>query len=347
DSFTITGNFTNVTDSTMFYLTNSDSGIKIDSALLLNGKLSMKGKLSETPEFLILQASLGKEHLGKFLLMGNEDVNLSGDKDDFPYHIKTSGSVYQQEEDKLNDLVKDLRQERHEMVMDYFSSSDSIKESKEGDLIKNMKRIDSITDKITIEFIGENINTYAALNQLSFYKDRIDIDTVKQLYAKINDDMKKTKYAELVKVYIDNKKLEEGDEYYDFEAFNTEEKQVKLSELRKKYTLIEFTSRFCGPCRQALPELKKINREYGENLSIVSFSTDRKKEDWIDLVKVDSASWPVLWDGKGRYSEIQVRYGVSGVPSFVVIGPDNKIVKKWTGYGGATIESILKEVINL
>jgi hypothetical protein len=74
---------------------------------------------------------------------------------------------------------------------------------------------------------------------------------------------------------------------------------------------------------------------------IVSFSADNKKEVWLNSVDRDKITWTSLWNGNGIYSETCIRYGVTGFPTFILIGPDRKIADKWTGYAkGMLIEKL-------
>jgi len=40
-------------------------------------------------------------------------------------------------------------------------------------------------------------------------------------------------------------------------------------------------------------------------------------------------------------------YGFDGIPKFVVIGPDGKILDKWTGYGKGIFEARLKKLCKI
>ena len=56
-----------------------------------------------------------------------------------------------------------------------------------------------------------------------------------------------------------------------------------------------------------------IDKTYSDSLEIISFSGDSKKDIWLNSLKRDSVTWISLWDGKGRYSETYIKYGIQGV----------------------------------
>lgn|GEM_PF-6147823 len=65
---------------------------------------------------------------------------------------------------------------------------------------------------------------------------------------------------------------------------------------------------------------------------MITFSTDNNR-DWLKGIKDGKIDWLTVSDGKGYYSDAVLRYGVDGIPHFLIISPDGKVVDKWTGYG--------------
>ena len=46
-----------------------------------------------------------------------------------------------------------------------------------------------------------------------------------------------------------------------------------------KVVIMKFTATWCGPCKQQIPYLKKVEESYhGKNIEFVSISTDRKNK---------------------------------------------------------------------
>ena len=60
-----------------------------------------------------------------------------------------------------------------------------------------------------------------------------------------------------------------------------------------------------------------------------------------------------LFDGTTRIGRVKgeggliASYGFDGIPKFVVIGPDGKILDKWTGYGKGIFEARLKKLCKI
>ena len=133
--------------------------------------------------------------------------------------------------------------------------------------------------------------------------------------------------------------MQVGDTYQDFEGVNQNGENVKFSEEMGEYTLIDFTSAFCGACILAAHELKEIDQAYSDSLKIVEFSGNPNRENWKKGLERDSVTWTSIWDGMGRYSETSIKYGVNAYPTFVLINPEGVIIDKWVGFGKGSLKS--------
>ena len=72
-----------------------------------------------------------------------------------------------------------------------------------------------------------------------------------------------------------------GTEAYDFEYVDPDGKNVRLSDFRGKYVLVDFWASWCGACRATMPSIKKIYTDYHEKgLEVVSISLDDNEKTW-------------------------------------------------------------------
>ncbi|MGB7282773.1 MAG: TlpA disulfide reductase family protein [Candidatus Acidiferrum sp.] len=110
-------------------------------------------------------------------------------------------------------------------------------------------------------------------------------------------------------------------------------------EFRGKVVLLDFWASWCGPCRSALPNLKKLQAVYGGDFVVVSISEDDDESAWRNFVANHQMSWPQRLDA-GR--SLQHQYGVNGLPTYVLIGRDGSVIRKFVGEELA--ESILERI---
>jgi peroxiredoxin len=340
--YVITGNLTGFPDSTMLYLRNLSTDETFDSTLIIGNKFQFKGQLLDEPEQIWMNTRVGNEFIYANLLIGNEKISIEGDIHDFPWSVKITGSKTQDDFDNLRDLTKSYDLKRDSLVQVFFKLTPEMQQEKEKEIWSEIKTLDDTTYALRVGYVKSHLNTYPAIINLGYLKNSLPKDTVQSLYNKLSDEIKASKYAKVIEIYLNDKIAEVGDAYHDFTAQNIQGDTVRFSNLTGKYILLDFTSAYCGPCIQSAEELRSIDKTYSDSLEIVSFSTDAKKEFWTMSLQRDSVTWLSLWDGKGMYGETYIKYGIQGVPTFFLIDPKGKIIDKWSGYGKGSLENKLE-----
>ena len=136
------------------------------------------------------------------------------------------------------------------------------------------------------------------------------------------------------------------------DIFNGE--KVRLSDFRGKVLFVEFWATWCGPCQRPMVHLCEIasdrKADWDGKALLLCVSVDDKKKDVIDYVS--SRGWlgvHHLWceEGEPGFKSIVAKtYGISGVPTAVLIDKSGRIV--WRGHPGsfdieANIDKLLKD----
>ncbi len=120
--------------------------------------------------------------------------------------------------------------------------------------------------------------------------------------------------------------------------------QIRLSDLKSKVLLIQFTGIGCGPCHQSIPFIKQLVNDY-------------KTKDF-EFISIET--WSSSIDGLKRYQqrnelnfkflksndEVVESYGVYGVPVFFVIDENRIIQNVINGYDIKSSNSKIIESIN-
>jgi len=122
--------------------------------------------------------------------------------------------------------------------------------------------------------------------------------------------------------------LKTGEEAYPFSYPDKDGKTVSLASLKGKVVLVDVWATWCGPCRQEIPFLKKLEEEMkGKAVAFVSLSTDAvaDKEKWLKMIKDDNLGGIQLFAG-GPGNEFSQYYKVNTIPRFLVFDKQGKIV---------------------
>jgi thiol-disulfide isomerase/thioredoxin len=100
-------------------------------------------------------------------------------------------------------------------------------------------------------------------------------------------------------------------------------------EYRGKVVLLDFWASWCGPCRSALPNLKRLQSIYsGDDFVVVSISEDQDEKAWRAFTASHQMTWPQRLDSDGS---LQHQFAVHGLPTYVLIGRDGSVVQKAVG----------------
>ncbi|WP_196886296.1 thioredoxin-like domain-containing protein [Aureivirga sp. CE67] len=341
--FTINVELSGVKDSTYLFLNNPNLGI-LDSAMVINEKFQFDGKLEKEPVGLFINTSSNEttDFILKYILIGNENVTIKSSKKDFQYTTNVKGSKYHDIENKKNQLLKDLNQEFDILItkLKNINEIDPVKiDSIYNHLMTKLNKIDSIKKVKTLQFIKNNPKTYTSINELYYLKDEISREELKKLFQNFPKDIQESENGININTILNTKLVNIGDTYVDFTAKDIEGNEITFSDLKsKKYTLIDFSTAYCGPCVQSVPELKEIAENYKDNLEIVTFSGDENEKYMKAAHKRDNFPWKTLWDGKGHNSETIIAYQVKGFPTFCLIDEEGKIVDQWFGYGKGSLK---------
>jgi len=134
-----------------------------------------------------------------------------------------------------------------------------------------------------------------------------------------------------------------GDDMADADFFDVNGKTKHISDYLGKYLLLDFWSSGCGPCLMAFPEMKEISKTYLENLTIISISLDTDNR-WKETMGNHDMPWVNIRDPKAMGGLI-ASYGARGIPYYVIISPEGKVVDTWFGYANGLIKKKVGEKI--
>lgn len=130
---------------------------------------------------------------------------------------------------------------------------------------------------------------------------------------------------------------------YDFNVYDSNMNEAKLSDNFGKPIVINFWAMWCGPCKSELPAFDAMYEKYGDEVVFMMVNlTDGSrdtKEGVDEFVDGEGYSFPVYYDMDYDASNA---YGVQSIPETVFINSDGSVYETQIG---AMDERVLENYI--
>lgn len=139
------------------------------------------------------------------------------------------------------------------------------------------------------------------------------------LYAQTSGKQVPSDYGYIVKI---------GQQAPDFTAMTTDGKTVRLSDLKSKVVMLQFTASWCSVCRREMPHIEKeIWKKHKDNpdFALLGIDLDEPVETVKKFAEQIPVSYPLLLDPEGRIFYSYAEKG-AGVTRNVIIDKTGKIV---------------------
>jgi len=197
-----------------------------------------------------------------------------------------------------------------------------------------------LDELLSLDSIAREVRLLSINDQLlNFYNSDVNIDT-----SIVNSSINKIDATlEAYRRYLNadlalKRELPKGaisPVFDNYENFNGE--KTSLTDLKGKYVYIDVWATWCGPCKAEIPSLKKVVKQYeGKNIAFVSLSVDDDKrhggswekanENWRKMVEEKELGGIQVFAPEGWKSDFVKNYKIMGIPRFILVDPEGKIV---------------------
>ena len=207
--------------------------------------------------------------------------------------------------------------------------NDPESETRMGEIMKEAMGIEEQISKANLDYIKSHKND---VTPLAFLPDMIYDLSFSELSDILTPDAAYYNHpmaARPKKMLEGLRKRQPGVMFTDLVMNDTEGKERKLSEWVGKgnYVLVDFWASWCGPCRAEMPNVVAAYEKYhAKGFDVVGVSFDQKDDAWKKAIEQIGMKWHNISDLKGWQCAASAAYGISSIPSNILVDGEGKIV---------------------
>lgn len=224
----------------------------------------------------------------------------------------------QEMSDKKTAIFKKAESEKRQMSEEELAQMNAL----------DKEQLDAFASVVKKYYATDKDNMLGVL-QLIYFQHLAPEEDFLALYEQGGDVVKNyPSFVKMLEAKVNFEKTQVGGKYVDVEGINPNNtaQTLKLSDYvgKDKYVLLDFWASWCGPCKAAMPEIKKLNDTYsGKGLEVIGLVVSDDLDTHLTTAKELNVTWTQIFDNKDAASTL---YGIKGIPTLILLDKDGTIL---------------------
>lgn len=315
---------TGITTTNDIYVYDIANNKIIDTIKVTNGGFTYTHDAAGEPQLLTLTDNIAMK---SYLITEKGNLTMSGND-----HVVKGAPL----NDRLASLdaafrnaTKELEKKAEAMFKNADKDGRNLTEAEMGELqVMDKERVALITGIIK-EYYEKDKGTVLGLLELMLIQNDLPLDEFKSMYEQGGEAAKNfPPFVKMLETKANMEKTKVGAKFIDFEGVNPKNttQTIKLSDYagKGKYVLLDFWASWCGPCRQAMPEIKALNDKYSaKGLEVIGVVVSDELENHLQSAASLNVTWTQIFDNKDALVAL---YGIEGIPTLILLDKDGTVL---------------------
>ncbi|RFZ84964.1 AhpC/TSA family protein [Mucilaginibacter terrenus] len=345
NSFTISGTINNPGKDKKIMLMGTDTTgvIALDSTMVDDqGKFSFK---HSTPYANLFKLRYNGT-IFDVVAANGDDIKITTDAADVTHSYEITGSDPSEKIKEFNKIANVYGEKNSKLSDEYTAKSEALGRESDSLLAIYMpmfqKNIAEYSQEV-LKFVEANKHSLAGFYAATSLDQQKYEQQLVSYADEIKDDFKDNPGVQMFRKQMEGiKPISIGHKAPEFSTAGIDGKQVKLSDYKGKYVMIDFWASWCLPCRQENPNvLKQYKKFHDKGFNILGISLDESKSAWQGAINADKLNWAHVSDLQRFEGATERLYRIEAIPSNFIIDPQGTIVAK--NVFGADLESFLNK----